>query len=526
MHTRRLIILTTRKMTTMTTMTTNKYYHYCSSSYSSLKRIQQRQRQQRLQEKNLERRHSSSSSSSSSSITTNNKEEEEEKKTDTSTTTIAIIGSGAAGLTAAYFAAKTVNEKSSSSSSSSKNHIIKIKVYERTKESGKKILMSGGARCNVLPVEASIDDFVTDSNPRLAKAILQSWTVAKCHKWLQDEIKLELGIEHATNKYFPLSNSSREVRDKLVEACKREGVLFQYETNVTKIMRDEERNIWVIKTENTKDIEANALILSLGGSSFPAVGTDGTGYVIAERDLNNVTVNKTYPALVPLVGEHPGGENTLPGVSLDCQVKIKKAETKKAQQASRSGFLFTHKGYSGPSILDLSHHVVNDSSHSNNNSSSISKLVVNWNPACDWKEVLNPAAAGQSSGGGGGSDLVIKRLKLHLPARLCEALLKEADVDSSSVNVSNLPKAKRIKLIEILSCYEIKSTGHQGFRKAEVTGGGIALESVDTKTMELKNNKNVFVCGEICDIFGRIGGFNFLWAWTSGRLAGINSASV
>ena len=419
---------------------------------------------------------------------------------------VAVLGSGAAGLTAAYFAAVTQK---------SKKNFVNVTVYEKTKESGKKILMSGGARCNVLPVEASISDYVTDSNPRLAKAILQSWTVPKCLGWLQDDVRLELGIEHTTNKYFPLSNSSREVRDKLVEACKREGVVFQYETNVKRITKNEANDTWVVNTEDGKDIEADVLVLSMGGSSFPAVGTDGTGYVIAKRDLK-VGVNQPYPALVPLVGEHPGGEY-LPGVSLDCQVKIKNVEKKKAKQAPRMGFLFTHKGYSGPSILDLSHNVVKSiadgDGNSNSDNSRSSKLVVNWNPSCDWNKVLSP--------GKSGSDLVVRRLKPLLPTRLCEALLKEADIDLNT-NVSNLPKKKRVHLIDILSNYEIKATGHQGYKKAEVTGGGIALEGINTKTMELKEMKNIYVCGEICDIFGRIGGFNFLWAWTSGRLAGIS----
>lgn len=138
-----------------------------------------------------------SSSSSSSAVATAARVKE-----------VAILGSGAAGLTAAYFAAVTQKDAKT---------VVRVTVYEKTKESGKKILMSGGARCNVLPVEATIDDYVTDSNPRLAKAILQSWTVPKCLSWLRDDVRLELGIEHTTNKYFPLSNSSREVRDKLVE---------------------------------------------------------------------------------------------------------------------------------------------------------------------------------------------------------------------------------------------------------------------------------------------------------------------
>ena len=97
-------------------------------------------------------------------------------------------------------------------------------VYERNKETGKKILMSGGARCNVLPVSARVEDFVTESTPRLIKNVLASWNVERCREWLEDEIQIELGIEHVTNKYFPLSNSSREVRDKLLRACESAGV--------------------------------------------------------------------------------------------------------------------------------------------------------------------------------------------------------------------------------------------------------------------------------------------------------------
>ncbi len=180
---------------------------------------------------------------------------------------VAVLGSGAAGLTAAYFAAVTQKSK--------KNFVnTKVTVYEKTKESGKKILMSGGARCNVLPVEASISDYVTDSNPRLAKAILQSWTIPNCLYWLQDEVQIELGIEHTTNKYFPLSNSSREVRDKLVEACKREGVVFQYETNVKRITKNEANDTWVVNTEDGKDIEADVLVLLIEpGTRRPSTTT-------------------------------------------------------------------------------------------------------------------------------------------------------------------------------------------------------------------------------------------------------------
>jgi predicted flavoprotein YhiN len=128
-----------------------------------------------------------------------------------------VLGGGAAGLTAAYFAATAG---------------ARVTIYERTGETGKKILMSGGARCNVLPVSATELDFITESTPRLVKAVLASWSVERCREWLEDDVELALGIEHVTNKYFPLSNSSREVRDKLTQACVRAGVEIRYDTSV------------------------------------------------------------------------------------------------------------------------------------------------------------------------------------------------------------------------------------------------------------------------------------------------------
>ena len=105
-------------------------------------------------------------------------------------------------------------------------------MYERNKETGKKILMSGGARCNVLPVSARVEDCVTESTPRLIKNVLASWNVERCREWLEDEIQIELGIEHVTNKYFPLSNSLREVRDKLLRACGDCGCGVRYGASV------------------------------------------------------------------------------------------------------------------------------------------------------------------------------------------------------------------------------------------------------------------------------------------------------
>ena len=434
---------------------------------------------------------------------------------------VAVLGGGAAGLTAAYFAATRGAE---------------VTVFERTSEPGKKILMSGGARCNVLPASASAGDFVTESAARRLKAVLASWSVDRCKEWLEEDVGLALGVERETNKYFPLSNSSKEVRDKLVSACERAGVKFKFETSVDGLARsgDEDAGEWTLRVRGSADVRAKTVVLAMGGMSFPAVGTDGTGYAIARRDLGHA-LNEPYPALVPLTGPHPGGE-AMPGVSTQVELKVTESKSggggggkKKAARATRKGFLFTHRGFSGPSILDLSHHLVRPLVRANNAKGGSTqdenfddptdaspKMMVNWSGINreEWQERLTAPP---------GRTLVLSRLREALPSRLADALVAESGVDSRC-KIAELKKDDRLKLLKVLTEYEIAVKGHQGYRKAEVTGGGVALDELNTASMESLKAPGIFFCGEVCDVFGRIGGFNFLWAWCSGRLAGQSAA--
>lgn len=428
------------------------------------------------------------------------------------TSEVAVLGGGAAGLTAAYFAALGG---------------ARVVVYERNAECGKKILMSGGSRCNVLPVSASEKDFVTESTPRALKAVLKSWNVDRCRAWMEEDVGVALGVEQETNKYFPLSNSSREVRDRLVEACERVGVVFRYESSIDGLVRSSDGEGWTLRVRGGADERARAVVLAMGGLSFPAVGTDGTGYTIARRDLGH-TLNEPYPALVPLTGPHPGGE-PLPGVSAEVELKVTGTESnKKASKANRKGFLFTHRGFSGPSVLDLSHHLVRPLVRSNvakggstrdedfeEPTSSSPKMVINWSGLKreEWHERLTAPPGGA---------LVVTRLREALPNRLADALVAESGVDSRC-KIAELKKDDRLKLLRVLTEYEITVKGHQGYRKAEVTGGGVILDELDTTTMESLKAPGIFMCGEVCDVFGRIGGYNFLFAWFGGRLAGLSA---
>ncbi|HYQ95448.1 MAG TPA: NAD(P)/FAD-dependent oxidoreductase, partial [Candidatus Eisenbacteria bacterium] len=178
---------------------------------------------------------------------------------------------------------------------------------------------------------------------------------------------------------------------------------------------------------------------------------------------------------------------------------------------TRGGFLFTHKGYSGPSVLDVSHRAV----LSRRSGGPRQKLLVRWT-------VLGPEAWDRILREEEGTMLGI--LRARLPVRLAEALLEDAGVEGSTTR-SQLKREDRVRLTETLTRHSLFWTGDEGYKRAEVTGGGVALDEIDPRTMESRLCPGLFLCGEILDAFGPIGGHNFSWAWSTGRAAGRGAAS-
>jgi len=177
------------------------------------------------------------------------------------------------------------------------------------------------------------------------------------------------------------------------------------------------------------------------------------------------------------------------------------------------GFLFTHSGYSGPAVLDVSHVAVRFRAETE----SPARIAVQWTHLSDkdWESVLQPR----------GSKSVLGALSAELPNRLAEALLQIANVEPRRT-LANLSRSERLRLIETLVRAVLPWTGDEGYKKAEVTGGGVSLSEIDPKTMESRRHKGLFLCGEMLDAFGPIGGYNFLWAWATGRAAGRGAAQV
>lgn len=401
---------------------------------------------------------------------------------------VAVIGAGAAGLMAAIFAASSGAE---------------ILLLERTSDGGRKILISGGGRCNILPSRLDERRFVTDSSPHSLRKILRSWSLGEQIGFFERELGLPLIEETESAKLFPASERARDVRDGLRNLAVSRGARFVPDTFVTDLTPDPAG--WRIERAGESPILAHAVVVATGGLSVPKTGSDGRGLSILQR-LGH-TVHPTYAALTPILADS-GPFAALAGVSLPVAVTARAADR---EAATRGGFLFTHHGYSGPAVLDVSHVVV----RSREPGAAPATLEVQWAPldAEEWERALS--AAGTRTVGG-----VLRR---ELPDRLADALMASAEVDPAT-RLAQLRREQRQRLIDTLTRGALPWSGDEGYRKAEVTGGGISLAEVDPATMESRRHGGLHICGEVLDAFGPIGGYNFVWAWVTGRAAGLASA--
>ena len=199
---------------------------------------------------------------------------------------------------------------------------------------------------------------------------------------------------------------------------------------------------------------------------------------------------------------------SLSGISLPVTLTARHG---RRSAVSSGGFLFTHRGYSGPAVLDVSHVVV----RSQRDGNGAARLQVRWTglDAAAWEAALRPA----------GTRTVAGALRRELPERLADTLAARAGVEPTR-SLAQLRRIERLRLIDMLVRAELPWTGDEGYRKAEVTGGGVSLADVDPRTLQSRRHAGLYLCGEVLDAFGPIGGYNFLWAWATGRAAGIGAS--
>ncbi|MEO8200596.1 MAG: aminoacetone oxidase family FAD-binding enzyme [Gemmatimonadota bacterium] len=403
---------------------------------------------------------------------------------------VVVVGAGAAGTMAAIHAATAGAD---------------VLLLERTRDGGRKILISGGGRCNILPAHLDESRFITDSSSNTLRNIVRSWPLREQVAFFERELGIPLVEEIESGKLFPVSNRARDVRDGLVALAVSRGARFMPHTVVTGLVPD--GLSWRVVQEVGPPFPADRVIIATGGLSVPSTGSDGLGLTMLQQ-LGH-TLHPTYAALTPILASPPPF-GMLAGIALD--VTISAADHTRSSVAT-GGFLFTHHGYSGPSVLDVSHVVVR-SRQSGNRSA---RLTVQWTTLGEqaWEAALRPD----------GTRSVGNAVRRELPERLADALMAVANVDPLRT-LAQLRREERIRLISTLVRGELPWSGDEGFKKAEVTGGGVSLGEIEPRTMESRKHRGLFICGEALDAFGPIGGYNFLWAWVTGKAAGVAAGTV
>ena len=398
---------------------------------------------------------------------------------------VAVVGAGPAGLTAAIFAGR---EGASTV------------LLDRMPDPGQKLLLSGGGRCNILPTTADPASYVTDSSSFTLRNILRSWPLEDVRSFLESDIGLKIKTDATTGKLH-VTGGGKAARNGLFEAAKRAGVKIKQSFHVVRFGGTDP---FFLTSPQKKTIRATHVILACGGLSYPHTGSDGSGLDIARSREHQIV--PPYPALTTLIGARSSHRN-LAGITITATVTAK-SETEQA--TSRGGFLFTHRGYSGPAILNTSHVVARARQHRQQ-----AQVFVSWTDRTEneWRTLLSQGKK------------TIRGVLIHeMPDRLADQLLEEISLLEG--RVATLEKDRREQLIRTLTKYPLPITRNDGFSSAEVTGGGVHLGEVEPKTMQSKRLPNLYFCGEMLDAFGPIGGTNFLWAFVTGKRAGEAAGSI
>jgi len=393
---------------------------------------------------------------------------------------VIIVGAGAAGLMTAIQAAEGD---------------LKVLLLEGQKKVGAKILMSGGTRCNVTNKAVSEKDF-NSAKIIYVRNILRSFSNTDTIDFFKG-LGVELVLE-PTGKYFPVSNSGKSVLDALLRKIEtRQNIALLTEHKVKALNRD--KNWFVLKGDDFQ-YQGKTVVLTTGGLSYPTTGSDGTGYRLAQSFGHPLV--ETAPALTPFTTSD-NDLKSLSGITLELELTL--AVNGQKIFVGRDSFLFTHFGFSGPVVLDISRHWLK--------AKGKKQVFANFVPDYDESSWLNYLREAREK-------TPRKTLRGFLiesmPQRLVDIILEKSNVDGA-LAMDQLDKSSRQRLIDKCVHYALDVTGVLGYSKAEVTAGGIDWAEINPKTLESKLIPGLFFAGEILDVDGRIGGFNFQWAWASGH---------
>lgn len=385
---------------------------------------------------------------------------------------VVIIGAGAAGLMCAIHAARRGR---------------KILVLDHANKAGKKILMSGGGRCNFTNLSVTHENFISH-NVQFCKSALSRYTPWDFISMVQD---YEIPYHEKTLGQLFCDNKSKDILNMLLSECEKSKLEIQLNTSVNKIKNN---NLEFFLDTTHGDICCESLVVATGGLSIPTMGASPFAYKIAEQF--GIKVWPTRAGLVPFTLHLSDKERMeqLSGVAIDCQVECNNQQFSEAM-------LFTHRGLSGPAMLQISSY---------------------WNPGDDLTvnllakiDIFSILKNAQSDSANVSLKNILNRYlpKRHVNLWLGEVLLNKAMKTFTDKELQHVADS--------FVRWQIKPNGTEGYRTAEVTLGGVDCDALSSKTFEVKNTAGLYFIGEALDVTGWLGGYNFQWAWASGYAAGI-----
>ena len=383
---------------------------------------------------------------------------------------VTIIGAGAAGMMAAIVAGRRHR---------------RILLIDHAERPGEKIRISGGGRCNFTHLFSSHENFISQ-NPHFHKSALSRYTP---YDFLEMVEAHGIAWEEKAKGQLFCQGKSTQIIDMLLEECRRAGVELRLGTDVLGVDRMGEG---FVVTTATQTVSCESLVIATGGPSIPKMGATRFGYKVAEQF--GLDIVETVPALVPLTftDEATAPLKALSGLAVDVRVA-------NDRHSFDEPMLFTHRGISGPAILQISSY---------------------WEPGERFNVDLAPSEDTLS---------VLKQdretrprlspkvwLEERLPARLAEHMASGVKYQ----RLADMPDTALMNLALQLNEWSVKPAGSEGYRKAEVTRGGVSTDALSSKTMEVKTIPGLYFIGEVVDVTGHLGGHNFQWAWASGHACG------
>ncbi|HEX4489345.1 MAG TPA: NAD(P)/FAD-dependent oxidoreductase [Terriglobales bacterium] len=382
---------------------------------------------------------------------------------------VLVLGAGAAGLMCAIEAGKRGR---------------RVAVFEHADGPGKKILISGGGRCNFTHTDCQPENFIS-ANPHFAKSALARYTPADFVALVE---KYKIPYHEKTRGQLFCDDSARDILKMLERECEAAGVKIFLQARIREVSKVSEFVVHVTQRGEEQEFRAAALVVATGGLSIPKMGATSVGFDLARQF--GLKIREPRPALVPLLfnTDDLRGYGALAGVSTSVRASANGEEFS-------DKMLFTHRGLSGPAILQISSYWESGA------------VSVDLAPGSRPTEIFNEAKVPRT--------LASVKSALHefLPARLADRWLTLHPL-SSWTNVALAEWERQIH------SWDLVPSGTEGYAKAEVTAGGVDTDELSAKSMESTKVSGLFFIGEVVDVTGQLGGFNFQWAWSSGAAAG------